>query len=51
MTKAQAKRRLLEARAKIAKVMMDDYLNIPAQDMKKMYDTVQYLGRFAAKLK
>lgn len=53
MTKAQARKRLEEARAKILKVMMNDnaivYLTV--SDMKKMYDTCQYLGRSVAKLK
>ena len=51
MTKSQAKKRLLEARIKISKVMMSDNLDISTQDAKKMYDVCQYLGRYAQKLK
>ncbi len=47
MTKAQARKRLLEARTKISKVMLAENLDISTQDMKKMYDICQYLGRYA----
>jgi hypothetical protein len=48
MTKAQARRRLEEARVKIAKVMDDGFrFGLSSQDMKKMYDICQYLGRTA----
>jgi len=47
MTKAQAKKRLLEARVKISKVMMSENIPLTSTDRKKMYDICQYLGRYA----
>ena len=48
LSKAQARRRLLEARAKIAKVMDDGFrFGLSPQDQKKMYDVCQWLGRTA----
>ena len=54
ITKAQARKRLKEARLKIWRVMEDErfmFESLSNADVKKMYDICQYLGRTAAKLK
>ncbi len=47
LTKAQARKRILEARMKIVKVYLADNLDHSPADMKKMYDISLFLGRFA----
>jgi coenzyme F420-reducing hydrogenase delta subunit len=54
MTKAQARKRLQEARSKIWRVMEDErfmFESMSNADVKKMYEICQYLGRSVAKLK
>ena len=46
LSKSQARKRLLEARMKIVKVMHADNLDHSPADMKKMYDITLFLGRF-----
>lgn len=50
LTKAQAKKRLKEARAKIRLVSLDERFTTLSES-KKLYDIAQYLGRLAEKLK
>ena len=50
LTKAQARKRLKEARAKISMVMLDERFT-SLSESKKLYDMAQYLGRLAEKLK
>jgi len=47
MTKAQARKRLTEARMKIVNVMLAENLDHSVSDMKKLYDTAGYIGRLA----
>ena len=48
LTKSQARKRLKEARQKISIVYEDGFrLGLSSQDMKKMYEICQYLGRTA----
>lgn len=46
ITKLAARKRLVEARMKIVKVMHAENLDHSPADMKKMYDITLYLGRF-----
>jgi hypothetical protein len=47
MTKAQARKRLLEARTKISKVYLADNIDWSTQERGKMYDICIALGRYA----
>lgn len=47
MTKAQSRKMLLDARAKIAKVYLADYIPWSNKERREMYDMCTYLGRAA----
>jgi hypothetical protein len=50
LTKAQARKRLKEARAKLSMVMLDERFTTLSES-KKLYDMCQYIGRLSEKLK
>ena len=47
ITKAQARKRLLEARSKISKVYLADNIDWTSKERREMYDMCVYLGRAA----
>ena len=47
ITKAQARKRLREAKNKVALVYLADNIDWSSQDRRKMYDIAVALGRYA----
>jgi len=50
LTKAQARKRMKEAKAKISMVMLDERFTTTAE-AKKLFEICNYLGKIAEKLK